>query len=260
MKMLACCAYDAFCQMKNIPWRRPIYRQDEATVFVPDEKDLDMHITAAARKQMAAFLKCLKETYADPSEILRCEWKDLKGNELSINHPVKNHWPGNYELSPRLIAMLNAMPHKNKRIFPTNYKTIYSSLMNLRSKAAERFQNPALLQISFKSFRHWGGSKLAYETNGNQIIIMRVLRHKSWKSSLKYIHNKNFKLDEDFDTTTATTTEEILELGKNGWQKYDEITISGIQVHFYRKPKQFGGFEKQDNKTEKRVDRFLNAA
>jgi hypothetical protein len=41
------------------------------------------------------------------------------------------------------------------------------------------------------------------------------------------------------------------------------MTINGVQMHFYRKPKRFGGFkgglEKQDNKDEKRVDRFLSS-
>jgi len=28
-------------------------------------------------------------------------------------------------------------------------------------------------------------------------------------------------------------------------------------MHFYRKPKRFGGFKNMDNKNEKRVDKFL---
>jgi integrase/ribosomal protein L37AE/L43A len=255
MKMLAVCAYDAFCQMQEIRWKKPIYHQNEATVDVPDEKDLDMLISAA-RKRMATFLGCLKETFADPSEILRCDWIDLKGNVLSINHPVKGHLPGKYELTQRLTCMLNALPRKDKRIFPTTYKNIYASLENLRSKAAERFQNPALKQINFKSFRHWGGSMTAYYSNGNPLVIMRVLRHKSFNSSRKYIHTINFK-EEDFDTAVATTPEEIQQLGKAGWTKYDEITFGGVQMHFYRKPKRFGGFKNMDNKDEKRVDKFL---
>ena len=263
MKLLATCAYDAFCQMQEIKWNRPVYRQNEVTIYVPDEKDLDMLIAAAARKQMATFLGCLKETFADPSEILAAEWIDLKGNVFSINHPCKGHLPGKYELTPRLIAMLNTLPYKNKRIFPTTYKTIYASLENLRSKAAKRLQNPALLQITFKSFRHWGGSMTAYMSNGNPLVIMRVLRHKSFKSSMRYIHTIQFR-DEDYEEAVATTPEEIRQLGKAGWTKYDEATFGGVQMHFYRKPKRFGGFkgglEKQDNKTENRDDKYLFAA
>jgi len=155
MKMLATCAYDAFCQMQEIHWKRPVYRQNEATIYVPDEKDLDLLISHA-RKKMATFLGCLKETFADPSEILTCDWIDLKDNVLSINHPVKGHLPGKCELTPRLTMMLNSLPRKKKRIFATSYKAMYACFHNLRAKAAAEFQNPALLQISFKSFRHWG--------------------------------------------------------------------------------------------------------
>jgi integrase len=257
MKLLATCAYDVFCTMQEIRWKRPIYHQNEVTVPVPDEKDLDLLISAA-RKRMATFLLCLKETFADPAEIIRADWIDLNGDVFSINHPVKGHLPGKYQLTPRLVAMLNALPRKDKRIFPTNYKNLYACLENLRSKAANKFQNPALKQISFKSFRHWGGSMIAYYSNGNPLVIMRALRHKSFKSSLKYIHTINFK-EEDFDIATATTPEEIQQLGKAGWTKYDELTFGGVHMHFYRKPKRFGGFKNMDTKNEKPVDKFLCA-
>lgn len=247
MKMLATCAYDGFAQMQGIAWKRPNYHQNEATIPVPDEKDLDMLISAAS-KRMAAFLQCLKETYADPSEILRCEWIDLKDQVLSINHPVKFHYPGKYTLSTRLTAMLNALPRKNKRIFPVTYKCAYKCLEYLRRKAANYFQNPALLQITFKSFRHWGGSMLAYYSNGNVPLIAKVLRHKQWKSTQKYVHTIAFK-EEDFDVTTATTSEEVLELGKAGWTKYDEATFNGVNMHFYRRPKRFGSLKTIDNKS-----------
>ena len=233
--------------MKDITWKRPTYQQNEATIYVPDEKELDLLISAA-RKKMATFLGCLKETFADPSEIIFAEWKDLKENVFSINHPVKNHWAGKYELTPQLTAMLNALPRKNKRIFASNYKSLYSSFLALRKNTAERFQNPALLNISFKSFRHWGGSMIAEKSNGNPLVIMRMLRHKSFKSSLRYIHTIAFK-DEDYEVTSATTAEEILALGKAGWQKYDEAVFNGVHMCFYRKPKRFGGLKKLDDKS-----------
>ena len=247
MKMLAVYAYDAFCQMENLVWKRPLYHQNEATITVPDEKDLDMLINAAS-KRLATFLQCLKETFADPSEILRTEWIDLHENVLSINHPVKFHYPGKYELSNRLVSMLNALPRTSKKIFPMSYKSAYSCLLHLRRKTATKFQNPALLQISFKSFRHWGGSMLAHVTNGNVPVIARILRHKSWKNTQKYVHTIEFK-DEDYEETVATTSEEIRALGKAGWAKYDEATFNGVQIHFYRKPKRFSSLKNLDNKS-----------
>jgi integrase len=220
----------------------PTYRQGETTLYIHDEKDLDLLISTASRRMVATYLQCLKETFADPGEILRLEWLDLKENVLSINHPVKGHLPGKYELTPRLVAMLNALPRKDKRVFPMTYSCASDSLKKLRKRAATTFQKPVLLSISFKSYRHWGGSMLAHITNGNVLVIKRMLRHKSIQNTMKYIHTIEFK-EEDFQETVATTPDEIRQLGKAGWAKYDEITVNGTQMHFYRKPKRFGGLK-----------------
>jgi hypothetical protein len=53
------------------------------------------------------------------------------------------------------------------------------------------------------------------------------------------VHTIEFK-EEDYEETKATTPEEIRALGKAGWTKYDELTVAGVQMHFYRKPKRFG--------------------
>ena len=42
--------------------------------------------------------------------------------------------------------------------------------------------------------------------------------------------------DEDFEIATATTTEEIRQLGQVRFVKYDKLN----GTHFYRKPKTFG--------------------
>jgi hypothetical protein len=135
--------------------------------------------------------------------------------------------------------MLNAMDRKNKRIFPVSYQNMYGCLDYTRKRAAKKFHNPALQQISFKSFRHWGGSMLAKLTNGNVPDMARILRHRSWKSTQKYVHTIEFK-DDDYEVTSAITSEEILALGKAGWQKYDEAIFQGAHIHYYRKPKRFG--------------------
>jgi integrase len=238
VKMLATYAYDAFCKMEKIEWTKPKYKQQETMIDVPDEKDLDALISSTYSKKMTAFLQCLKETFADPGEILRLEWRDIKDNIITINHPVKGHLPGQVEVSSKLIALLNALPKNQKRVFPTTYKNIHKCLASLRKRAAQKLQNPRLLEISFKSFRHWGGSMLAQYTNGNVLTIKKMLRHKKVENTMKYIHTIQFK-DEDYEIATATTEEEIKQLGQAGFVKYDEMR----GIHFYRKPKRFGGLQ-----------------
>jgi hypothetical protein len=57
---------------------------------------------------------------------------------------------------------------------------------------------------------------------------------------MKYVHAIKFEAKE-FEETTATTVDEIRNLGKKGLQKYDELTVNGVQVHFYRRPKRSFG-------------------
>ena len=86
--------------------------------------------------------------------------------------------------------------------------------------------NPAMLDIDFKSFRHWGGSMIAHYSNGNVLTVKKALRHKSVLNTMKYIHTIQNLKDNDFEETTATTPEEIRKLEKEGWIKYDELTFN----------------------------------
>jgi integrase len=99
-------------------------------------------------------------------------------------------------------------------------------------RAAKQLKNDQLLKISFKTFRHWGGTSIAYRTNGNGLLtIQKVLRHKNIANTMKYIHNiPDFK-EIDYEIATATTDEEIKALGKAGFEKYDEHQ----GIHYYRR-------------------------
>ena len=79
---------------------------------------------------------------------------------------------------------------------------------------------------------------LAHYLNGNVLKVKKILRHKCVASTMKYIQMLNLE-DDDFEVTSATTIEEIKKLCMAGWIKYDEMTVTGIQVHFYKKPKRF---------------------
>jgi integrase len=236
VKMLAVYAYDAFAKMENIPWTPPKYRQQESLPFVPDEKELDQLIAACKSKRMAAFLQTLKETFADPGEVLKLKWIDISGNIITINKPVKGHLPGQIEVTNKLIAMLNALPKTSDRIFPVRYDSIVQCFRLLRKRTAQTLQNPRLLSVSFKSFRHFGGSWLAHYTHGNVLTVKKMLRHKRIENTMKYIHMIQFK-DEDYDVAVATTVEEVKQLASAGFEKFDEMN----GIHVFRRPKKFRG-------------------
>ena len=74
--------------MMKIRWEPPHYKQEEIIPFVPDESELNQLIAACHSKRMATYLQCLKETFADPGEVLRIRRKDVSGNIITINFPV----------------------------------------------------------------------------------------------------------------------------------------------------------------------------
>jgi hypothetical protein len=119
--------------------------------------------------------------------------------------------------------------------------SISTSYCRLRKRLAETQQNPRLLSIELRTYRHWGGTKIAFETNGNVLLVKRLLGHKRIENSMKYIGMIHFK-DDQYETTTATTVEEILKLGQAGWIKYDELAINSTTIHCYRKPKRFSNY------------------
>ena len=241
-KMLCCYAYDALTKMLGLKWVMPTYHQEEYIFFLPDETELDALINATRSQRMRTYLQTLKETWPDPSEALGLRWIDIDANRniVTINKPVKDHCPREIEVTPRLIAMINNLPKTSDLVFPVCYKTMYSSFKKLRKRVAHNTQNPRILSIKPTSFRHWGGTMLAWLSNGNTLFVKEKLGHKKVDSTMKYIKKINWKINQDFEVVTASTDEEIKKCGEAGYQKYDERAIGGTHVSYYRRPKRFG--------------------
>jgi integrase len=241
-KMLNAYAYDAFLKMLKLSWEMPTYSQEDFEPFLPYETELDILIAAAKNKQLAIFLQTLKEVFGDPTEVLRIRWLDIdnRNQTISIRYPCKNHLPRTIEVSGRLIAMIDALPRKDERVFPTTYPAILRKYIAVRKRTAELQKNPRLLAIDFTAFRTWAGTKIAYETNGNVLIVQKMLGHRQIKNTMKYISRNIQFRNEDFETTAVITIEDVLKLGQAGWTKYDEVVIGGTVYHCYRKPKRFG--------------------
>jgi hypothetical protein len=67
---------------------------------------------------------------------------------------------------------------------------------------------------------------------------MKMLGHRQIKNTLKYTQLVEFPEEEEYEeVATATTDEEIKKLGLAGFQKYDERTMNGTIISYYRKPK-----------------------
>jgi len=230
-------AYKAFTKMLKISWELPKYVQEENLPFIPEEKELDALIAFCRSKRMAAYLQCLKETFADPGEALKLRWIDVSGNIVTINHPVKGHLPRQLKVSNKLLLMLNALPKTSERIFPTTYATMAGCYNALLKRAAELQKNPRLLSIQLRTFRHWGGTMIAHYTNGNVLTVKKLLGHKRIENTMKYIGMIPFK-DDEFEVATATTVDEAKQILSTGFDYMAEK--NGVML--FRRPKRFSKY------------------
>jgi hypothetical protein len=71
-------------------------------------------------------------------------------------------------------------------------------------------------------------------------FVKEKLGRRRVENTMKYIARIDWKLNQDFDVATASTGEEIKNLGAAGYQKYDERMISGTTISYYRRSKRFG--------------------
>jgi len=48
--------------------------------------------------------------------------------------------------------------------------------------------------------------------------------------------------NQNFETTSASTVEDVLKLGSQGWIEYAVVKISNVEYHCFKKPKRFSSY------------------
>jgi len=214
-------AYTAFLAMQGLTWKPPRYERRDRTPFIPLESELDQLIAAAGRT-LAKFLQGLKETGADPGELIAIEWTDInpQARTITLNHPVKGHKARILNVSNDYIAMLNTLPRTSIRVFPGTLRTYMRSFYNLRKRMAKQFANPRFMKIVFTTFRHWKAT-MEYHKTKDILHVMKLLGHNSLKTTLIYIDLEkaifNTKNDE-FTVRVADNLEEACKLLEVGFE------------------------------------------
>ena len=227
-----------FYEYKGIPFERPRYRRVETLPFIPLEGEIDALI-AGVGKKTAAFLQLLKETGCRPGEAWDLRWIDLDPHRNTITiRPEKGSRARQFQLSNRLIAMLNRLPHTCEYIFRnpkidrlTSLESFSRNFSKQRRKIAERLQNPRILRISFKTLRHWKAT-MEYHRTKDILHVMHLLGHKNIKNTLVYAHLVDIK-DDEYICKTAKTIEDAKALIESG---FEYVTDVG-DVKLFRKRK-----------------------
>ncbi len=164
-------AYKGFCETVGIQIPRDINfnkwsRRHQKIPWIPLEIEIDSLI-AGCSKKIAGFLQLIKETWCRAGEAWRLEWTDVDSerNIVTINEPEKDGLPHQFKVSAKLIAMLNALPRTNQRVFGNSVlKGIHTNFRKQRVRIAHKLKNPRMRRITFHTLRHCGATMEYHRT------------------------------------------------------------------------------------------------
>lgn len=230
--------YNRYTRYNGLKWEMPFFKRKSQPPYVPTTEEITILISNSGTKYCMIF-SILRDTGMRPIELVRCKlkWLDLKRGLIRVM-TAKYGAGRNLKLKPRTLQMLEEYLAKNNfelndNIFPSS-TALRSNIIRIRQRTAKKLRMPELNKICLYSFRHYFAVKLYRDSKHDYWLVNKKLGHKTMERTMTYLQSLSLDIEEvDFDTRTAETAEEALELGKDGWTKYDEFEGK----HLYRKPK-----------------------
>jgi integrase len=209
--------YNSYAKTYKIIWEKPKYKFEPKTPFIPLESEIDQLI-AGCGKKTATFLQVLKDTGARSGEAARLQWKDIDEirNVIRINNPEKGSRSREIKVSPKTIAMLNALPKKSDKVFIRHVDGIRNVFLRQRNRLARQLQNPRLHDIHFHTLRHWKATMEFHRTK-NIVHVKQLLGHKRLESTDVYTHLIDFESDE-WHVAHAQNLDEETKLIETGFE------------------------------------------
>ena len=226
-------AYNSFTQMMHIQWNPPRYRHIKSLPFLPTAHEINALITGTS-KRISTSLLLLKETGMRIGEAWNLRWIDIDQKRKTIRCKAEKHgYPREFKVSTNLLAMLDALPKKNKHVFTkTSLNSHRWNFIKQRRRLAEKLKNPRLKQIKFHTFRHWYASR-EYAKTSSIVHVQQRLGHRNINSTMVYTHLIKTEGDKYY-SATAKTTEEAKRLLENG---FSFVCITPEDIMLFRKPK-----------------------
>ncbi len=218
----------------GITWTLPRYQAVDKLPYIPPSELVDTLIGACSRP-IATFLQFLRETGARRSEAFYIPWRDLdlERGTATIT-PEKGSHARLCKLSPRLCAMLGALPKDMKYVWgETKLDFFQRTFQRQRKRLANRLNDPRLQRISFHTLRHLKGT-MEYARSHDIVYVQRLLGHRSISNTLKYVQLvQGMAGSEDFTCKVARKLEEASGLIEAG---FDYVTeLDGVKLFRKRK-------------------------
>jgi integrase len=180
-------AYKCFMEYTGLKAKMPVYQVIRKLPFIPLEAEIDQ-VIAGCNKTMATFLLTLKETGMRAGEAYRLTWDDIDTvtRTLAVT-PEKGSNARTLKISDKLLALLFAMPHVEKRIFTWKKKSyVGKSFRRMRKRIVKNTANQRLMKIHFHTLRYWKGT-MEYKRTLSLLHVMAILGHRNWKNAQLYV-------------------------------------------------------------------------
>jgi integrase len=239
-KSNVCDAYTTFLEMLGGSWERPRYKGESKLPFIPQETEIDQLI-AGCSPRMACFLQLLKETGIRPGEAWRLLWTDVDTATRTVRvAPEKRSKPRIFHISAKLAAMLENLPKNyGDGIFSKPGMRLghhSDHFLQQRKRLASKLENPRLLRVTFKTFRHWKGT-MEYHRTKDVIHVMQVLGHKNIANTLVYITlaEELFKGQQEYVSKVAKNAKQACSLVEAGFEYVTGEYDDGGKI--FKKPK-----------------------
>ena len=235
-KHIVIAAYSKFLEIQGGSWKPPVCYVSRKLPFIPLEREID-DLIAGSGKKTATFLQLLKETAMRAGEALRLKWADIdfERHLITLNAPEKRGNPRVFNISSKLIGMLNILPKKSDRVFNCRFTSMKGNFIVAKKRLAKKLGNPRLRRITYHTLRHWKAT-MTYHKTKDSLYVKEMLGHKSLNTTLLYIQLDKALFSggrDEFHVKVAEKPEEIKELLEVGF----EYVCKKDGLMFFRKRK-----------------------
>jgi integrase len=217
-------AYATWCDFRNISFEKPKYHREENLPFIPLEKELD-DLISGVNEKTGVFLTLLKETGVESGEAWKLRVKDLWIKQRTVNiRGTKRHKGRQLKISSRLVSMLTPFTkgkEMDERLFDGKIIHFRRWYELQRKKLAKKLKNPRLMEISFRTFRHWKATTEYHKTK-DILHVKWLLGHHNIKNTLIYTHLINWENDE-WVCKVANSLDEAVNLIESGFEYVTEM-------------------------------------
>ena len=227
-------AYDKYCDVHQIEWIKPYYKEVENVPLIPTTDNVNAIISNAS-EHYATIFRILAETGAEGHELENIARSDIDTEQGIISiKGCKGHSSGAYKLKSQTAEMLRVYLHHNPQEHPFPKSEQMSDVWrNTRRRTATKLCKPELDNIQMRNLRNYSGAQLYYKTR-DPIAVMRHLRHKKLETTMHYIRGITTGGEEEYTCKATNNTKEAQDLIEHG---FTYVTTTPEALMLFRKRK-----------------------